>query len=376
MAASSTRWAGRCHVLRILLKKPLVDRKGIISEIGVSHSTLSYITRELLSKQLIQVREISQKRGRPYQVLSLNPEAWNVIGIKMGREEVRGTLFDATIKPVKTRKIKIYSDLRSNEGYADAVQKILKELYCENLLGIGICSSGLVQKGEVVVSHLMGIKRFNLKEILRNTLNTGNILVMNDVDALAYAVLHSLNMEDTLVISYGTGIGASFCAKDRLHHFEIGHAVVANSGKCYCGQTGCLEYHASEYAVLKKYLKKEISFADFVEKEEEKYRAHIEQLRSEARTNFSDVYQYYRKAFHELSKLLGSIIMLLNPRHVIFLGEGMVSDQMVEALRKDIQLSYNTEFLGDVEFQLGHADWESGVALAVTHRFLSKVAKW
>jgi len=360
----------------MLLKKPLVNRKEIISEIGVSHSTLSYITRELLSRQLIHVREILQKRGRPYQILSLNPKAWSVIGIKMGREEVRGTLFDATIKPVKTWKVKIYSDLRSNEGYMNALQKVLKELYCENLLGIGICSSGLVQNGEVVVSHLMGIKQLNLKEILRNTLGIGNILVMNDVDALAYAVLHSLNMENALVISYGTGIGASFCTRDRFHHFEIGHTVVADSGKCYCGQTGCLEYHASEYAVLKKYLKKEISFADFVEKEEEKYRAHIEELRSDARTNFSGVYQYYKKAFHELSKLLGSIIMLLNPKHVIFLGEGMVSNQMVEALRKDIQLSYNTEFLGNVEFQLGHADWESGVALAVTHKFLSKVAKW
>lgn len=160
---------------------------------------------------------------------------------------------------------------------------------------------------------------------------------MNDTDALCYA-LSKIERSDFLVITYGTGIGASFWTKGQAQHFEIGHAIVSSDGRCYCGQTGCLEYHASEYAVLKSYTNREIDFEDFARNEEEKYREIIEKIRSTAVRDFHSVETHYRKALQMLGTILGNLLMVLKPSTVFLLGEGMVNEEMARFLKEYIKV--------------------------------------
>lgn len=371
MPAPALRRENKLRVLRCLFERGPLSRAQLSDLTGLSTSTLSYIVRELLNEGFIEVTEIEPNKGRPSQILSIARSRWSVIGVKVGREEVRGVLFDATMQPLEKKSVRIFSHMRNNEGYASAILRIVDELRDEKLLGVGICSSGIVSHGEIIVSHLMNVRELKVEDRLAESLDIGNVVLMNDVDALAY-FLSSHEKDDFLTVSYGTGIGASFWSNGHAKHFEIGHAIVTNEGRCYCGQTGCLEYHSSEYAVLKSYLGKDIDFEDFAMNEEEKYRPIVEEIRAKARSNFESVRVHYLGPFRRLSFVLGNLIMVLKPRSVVFLGEGIVNEEMVRILERFVTEKFNSEFIGSVDFRLSHASWEEGVALATVRRFLSK----
>lgn len=339
---------------------------------GLSLSTLSYIVRELEDSGLLLVEEVQKERGRPSQIVKINPSAWRVVGIKVGREEVKGTLFDATAKPLKKHRISILSDMRNNDGYWKAISEIVGKLSCDNLLAVGICSSGIVEDGKVVVSHLMNVRNLDLKALLKSAFKLNNFFLMNDVDALCYSLSRS-NGENFLVVSYGTGIGASFWKQEQANHIEMGHLIVSTQGKCYCGQTGCLEYNASEYAVLKNFLGKEIDFEDFAWNEEEKYRPFIEKLRKVASNDFNDAKDFYETPLKILSVTVGDLVMTLKPSKVILLGEGIVNPQMVQIVKKNVSEIFNKDFVKEVDFKTDLADWELGVASASVDRFIKQL---
>jgi predicted NBD/HSP70 family sugar kinase len=125
--------------------------------------------------------------------------------------------------------------------------------------------------------------------------------------------------------------------------------------------------------VLKSYLGKDIDFEDFAMNEEEKYRPIVEEIRAKARSNFESVRVHYLGPFRRLSFVLGNLIMVLKPRSVVFLGEGIVNEEMVRILERFVTEKFNSEFIGSVDFRLSHASWEEGVALATVRRFLPKV---
>lgn len=374
MPAPVLRRENKLRVMRIIFTQGPLTRGQLRRFTHLSLSTLSYIIRELQEDNLIAVRENKVQRGRPSQIVWINPNAWSVIGIKIGREEVRGTLFDATVKPIKTHRVRVLSRLRNNDGYTTILKQTIGQLLMDNVMGVGICSSGIVGNGKVLISHLMNVKNLEIKNLLEKDFSLKNIVLMNDVDALCCSLSHQMK-EDFLVVSYGTGIGASFWSSGQAKHFEIGHAIVSGEGKCYCGQTGCLEFHASEYAVLKSFLGQEIEFEDFVMNEEEKYRPHTEQMRSLAKNDFESMKLHYEKPFRMLSVILGNLLMVLKPSVVFFLGEGMVNEKMVEFLREFVRERFNQEFINNSVFRLASADWEYGVALAAVNKFLPEIVR-
>lgn len=375
MPAPVLRRENKLRVMKIIFTQGPLTRVQLRRFTRLSLSTLSYIIRELQEDNLVAVAENKVQRGRPSQIVWINPNAWSVIGIKIGREEVRGTLFNAAMKPIKTHRVRVLSHLRNNDGYTAILKQIISQLLMENVMGVGICSSGIVGNGKILISHLMNVKNLEIKNLLEKDFSLKNIVLTNDVDALCYSLSHQMKKEDFLVVSYGTGIGASFWSNGQAKHFEIGHAIVSGEGKCYCGQTGCLEFHASEYAVLKSFLGREIEFEDFVMNEEEKYRPYTEQMRSLVKNNFESMKLHYEKPFRMLSIVLGNLLMVLKPSVVFFLGEGMVNEKMVEFLKEFVQERFNQEFINNSIFRLASADWEYGVALAVVNKFLPEIVK-
>ncbi|PLV59125.1 ROK family transcriptional regulator [Thermotoga sp. KOL6] len=371
MPSHLLRKENKVKVLEYVFDHSRVTRDQLVSKVGVAHSTLSYIVRELAEEGFLIIEEIKTKRGRPYQMLRINPKRFSLIGVKVGREEVRGTLFDASLNPLRKYARRIFSTMRNKDGYTAALKEVVQHLIADDVLGVGVCSSGIVEESEVVVSHLMGVKNWDVREVLKEV---NNLILMNDVDVLCYQISQGMN-SDFLVVSYGTGIGASFWSNGKVHHVELGHTIVSSEGKCYCGQTGCLEYHSSEYAVLKSYLNTDIDFQDFVENEEEKYRKIIESLRKTAREDFESVKRHYEKAFQSFSIVLGNVLMMLRPAKVFFVGEGLVNEDMVKLLEKYVRKRFISEFIGDVEFTMADLDWMLGAARAVVKHYLFSIVE-
>ncbi|AJG40411.1 ArsR family transcriptional regulator [Thermotoga sp. RQ7] len=371
MPSPLLRRENKLKVLKHILENGKVTRGDLSNELELAQSTLSYIIDELNEENFLLIEEVKSKKGRPYQVLSVNPERFSVIGVKVGREEVHGVLFNASLNPIREHRVSILAPMRSNEGYTRALRETVENLFSENLLGIGICSSGLVRDQQVVVSHVMNVRNWNLRDVLKDF---ERVIVMNDADALCREVSQRIG-SDFLLISYGIGIGASLFRNGRIEHLEMGHMIVSSEGKCYCGQTGCLEYHSSEYAVLKSYLGSEIDFEDFISNEEEKYRPFIEEVRKKARENFEAVRKHYEKAFRNLSVAVGDVLMSTGVSRVFLAGEGAVSEDIAKLLEKMVKERFNKEFVDDVEFHLASANWMLGAARAVVEKYLSDILK-
>ncbi|KUK23692.1 MAG: ROK family protein [Thermotoga petrophila] len=371
MPSPLLRRENKIKILRYILKNGKTTRNQLASNLNLAHSTLSYIIDELLDEGFLVFEEIRKRRGRPYQILKVNPEKFTAIGVKVGREEVRGVLFDASMNPLKEHRVQILSGMRNNDGYTRALRETIEQLHSENLLGVGICSSGIVKEGKVIVSHVMNVKDWDPRKVLKDL---ERILVMNDSDALCREISQRVNA-DFLLVSYGIGIGASLWKDKRIHHLEMGHMLASSEGKCYCGQTGCLEYHSSEYAVLKSCLGKEIDFEDFITSEEEKYRQTIEELREKARKDFDSVKVHYEKAFKTFSVVLGNVIMGSGVSRVFFAGEGVVNEEMIKILEEMVRARFNRDFVGEVQFQVANANWMLGAARAVVDKYLPYIVK-
>jgi predicted NBD/HSP70 family sugar kinase len=373
------------NLVKLLLElfKSDSTREELKKSLKVGTSTLSYLISELMKLGFIEESRRIYNLGRPSQVVGLKKDAWNILGIKIGREAVSGVLFDSKNNELERFSRPIFSNMRANSGYEKALRDVLN--YFKSLkmplLGIGVCASGTVDshKGRIVYSPVMNVKDFSISGIIENIFGKLPVSVLNDVDSLATLEAFLNPEKDALLVSYGIGIGASYIHEGRvfnpvrgLSSFEIGHVIVENKGNCYCGQIGCLEYHSSEYAILKHYLGIKKSFKYFIEKEEEVFRNSLIELREKARNPDDLLLEAYKKAFHYLALVLGDLIVILKPARVILFGEGVVGDWMAELLKEQIFQRFNSLVIGNFEMEVEHQIkfWEEGAAFSALLNFL------
>jgi len=354
----------KTDVLMFLFKKKQISRKDITETVGIPDSTLSYILQELSRKRIVEsIYQQKQARGRPAQVVTLNRNAWKGLSIKIGRESVRFVLFDTHMNILEKRVFRVKSHQRNNHGYLQLLKKGLKDF--DNISCIGVCSSGIVENGKIVFSPIMNVKNLEVQEILPQDIPT---VFMNDVEALTCFENFFFNGNNFLVINYGTGIGGAFRKDNEKKFFDLGHIIISNGERCYCGQSGCLETFASDYAVLKKFTDANFSIIDFVELEEEKFSKSLENLRKLAKKEPQKVKKYYNNSLEILSRVLGNICLIFKPEKVIFYGEG-ITKWMVKEIEERAKKQFLKEHLNDISFiYRGEIDysWEIGVYIEAT----------
>ena len=129
------------------------------------------------------------------------------------------------------------------------------------LAGVGIGVPGFIEieKGFVVGSNnLPALEGFPVRDEIERRLGTP-VILENDANAAALGekwIGAGRNVKDLVLLTLGTGIGGGIISNGRvLHGFvgmagEIGHmTVIPNGNPCGCGNTGCLEKHASATAI-------------------------------------------------------------------------------------------------------------------------------
>lgn len=130
-----------------------------------------------------------------------------------------------------------------------------------NLIGVGIGVPGFIdmKRGVVIGSNnLPEFEGFPVRDEIERRLGT-QVILENDANAAALGekwIGAGRDVDDLVLLTLGTGIGGGIIADGRiLHGFkgmagEIGHTtVIPNGNPCGCGNTGCLEKHASATAI-------------------------------------------------------------------------------------------------------------------------------
>jgi len=187
------------------------------------------------------------------------------IGVDLGGTNLRAAAVDKKGKLID----KVSGSTNVSEGrdavLNDMVEAIIslreKLKATHRLAGVGIGVPGFIEmdKGLIIGSNnLPGFDGFPVRDEIEKKLGTP-VILENDANAAAMGekwMGAGKSVDDLVLLTLGTGIGGGIIYNGHiLHGFvgmagELGHmTVVPNGNPCGCGNTGCLEKHASATAI-------------------------------------------------------------------------------------------------------------------------------
>ena len=185
------------------------------------------------------------------------------IGVDLGGTNLRAAAIDDRGKMIE----KISGSTHIKEGrdavVNDMVQAIdsLRKRTPGDLAGVGIGVPGfiLIEKGVIVGSNnLAPLENYPIRDEIEKRLGT-KVILENDANAAALGekwIGAGKDVNDLVLLTLGTGVGGGIVSDRRVLEGsvgmagEIGHiTVVPNGNPCGCGNTGCLEKHASATAI-------------------------------------------------------------------------------------------------------------------------------
>jgi glucokinase len=129
------------------------------------------------------------------------------------------------------------------------------------LAGVGVAVPGFIRIKEGVIAGSHNLPQFNgfpVRDEIGRRLGKP-VILENDANAAALGEKWrgaGRGVDDLVLLTLGTGIGGGIISGGRVLHgylgmaAELGHITVAvNGNPCGCGNTGCLEKHASASAL-------------------------------------------------------------------------------------------------------------------------------
>jgi glucokinase len=142
-----------------------------------------------------------------------------------------------------------------------AISSLRARLAGRTLAGVGVGVPGfiLMKSGVIVGSNnLPQFENYPVRDEIERRLGA-KVILENDANAAALGekwMGAGAGVEDLVLLTLGTGIGGGIISRGRVLEGsvgmagEIGHITVAPNGNpCGCGNTGCLEKHASATAI-------------------------------------------------------------------------------------------------------------------------------
>lgn len=256
----------RTRLLNKLWHAGSCSRTSLAGITGLDKKTITNICNSLYKDGLISIRDTKTSgKGRPPQLIALNPYAAYSIGVDVGGGHVSAVLMDFT-GSIKESFTYILKPERQESVWTiieDTVVSLLNGFDGEKSLikGVGICIPGLLDysTGSVVRSvNLRELEGVDVTERLAEKIGLP-VFLEESTRSIALAEIWfggRSGLNDFIVADLGVGIGLGIIHDGKLHRGahgssgEIGHLVVQPGGKkCTCGKSGCLETVASGKAL-------------------------------------------------------------------------------------------------------------------------------
>ena len=142
-----------------------------------------------------------------------------------------------------------------------AISRLRDARSSDKLAGIGVALPGFIvmETGVIMTSpNIPPFENFPARDTFQERLKTP-VILENDANAAALGekwMGAGRDVDDLVLLTLGTGIGGGIISDGKIMHgylgmaAELGHLTVDPNGTpCACGNTGCLEKHASATAV-------------------------------------------------------------------------------------------------------------------------------
>lgn len=243
------------RVLAVLRERGGLSRAQIAARVGLSRTTLSEITGDLISRGAVVVTktdaEVRTGSGRRAELLALDPSSGQFVGVDLGHHRVRLVIADAAHEVIATG-VAAYDAARSWTAKLAEAFALVDRVATERGLHFGA-----VQGVAVGVAG----PHSSFRETVRGAFveRFGDCVVVDNNTRLA-ALAEAMSDDGTGDLAYvriADGIGGGLVIGGRLvpgglgGAGEFGHVRVVTAGAaCRCGKRGCLETVAAVPAVL------------------------------------------------------------------------------------------------------------------------------
>lgn len=308
-------------VLNLIILSTSISRADIANALGLNKATVSSLVNELIEEELIiETGPGESSGGRRPVMLVFNNHAGYAIGVDIGVNYILGVITDLSGNIVKEERIEIHSI--PFEEHILLVKKVIHHLIDQTpksryqIIGIGIGVPGVIdKKGNVLIAPNLGWQDINLMDVFKEEFNYP-IFIENEANAGAYGEKRfgaGKDQDNLIYVSLGIGIGVGIILNNQLYEGhkgfagENGHMIISYHGeKCKCGNEGCWEAYASEYALIKQARTKGIS-----------KQPSLKELLQLAENNDSAVLEL----FHQIGEYIGigitNLVKTINPPKII-----------------------------------------------------------
>lgn len=343
-------------VLKALNSKGAMSRKDIAKEVGLTPAAVTLLCTEMMEEGiLLEKGEVQEEKraGRKKILVDIQYDCKYVIAVSIETVKTYITLCDLKGR-ISTGKI-IRTDLTiAPEDFLETIDKECKALLWENekqhkdILGMGICIPGIVDRKNGISIHAYGIwnRKVEIKKIMESYMQCP-VIVENNVKAFAEGeLLYGIGKigDNLLFVKWGPGVGASVIIQNQLYEgkehkaAEIGHYIIEPEGKlCRCGRRGCLETKVSTKAIVERI--RAVYSREKTPKLYEKTGGDIEVLTEEYFTAWAEnknraelevsdpaVMQILDRSIERMARAIVNVITVLAPDYTILFGVMLEND--------------------------------------------------
>jgi predicted NBD/HSP70 family sugar kinase len=263
----------RMALVRHLCAHPGLSRADLAGAVGLTKSTVSMLTRELIAEGWLIEREVvaTGDLGRRPTPLFIDPGRLLLLGAEVGIESLRVVATSLTGE-VRACTVANYGASRTAKAciasLSTALLKLRRQLDAgQQILGIGVGLPGGVNEARGVLHFAPNLGWRDipfgalLADKLQDTALAGvPLFIQNEADvaALGEREFNPAPQADPLLyVSINQGLGAGVIVGDRLltgargFAGEVGHMVLQMGGpRCSCGRRGCAEALIATRAML------------------------------------------------------------------------------------------------------------------------------
>src|SRR5712692_8261168 len=240
------------------------SRAGLAERTNLAPSYISSIVRDLQQKGIVMEGGRAPSRaGRRRVLLHVNPELGHLLGIRMGRANIRVVVTDLLGNVRTLRKFPTQIS-EGKDHLLELVHHHVKPLIRHDpaIKGLGMAMSGVIDRKRGIVlfwPKVPGWDGIPLKQILETKYGLPTI-VEDSVRTMALAERRfgqGKGYSDFVYVAVGMGIGTAVFVDGNLYYGseglagELGHTTFDERGElCSCGNRGCLEVYASGWAII------------------------------------------------------------------------------------------------------------------------------
>jgi predicted NBD/HSP70 family sugar kinase len=245
-----------------------MSRHELVERTGIQQSTLNRAVAALIDRDLLITSDSGPSRtgrGRPSDLLRINPAAGYVVGLEFGREHLTLTAVDATAQIVHTVEDAtppaFAPEYASIDALLAAVDRFVDEasIEAEKVRAVGVALHDIVTAEGQWLTQASASGPLDVRTYLEGRL--GLPVVVDDVSRAFAEAEHrfgaGVGEPDMIYVFIGShGVGGGIFVNDGLLQSskgicgEIGHVVIDEDGRlCQCGSRGCLETVATRRAV-------------------------------------------------------------------------------------------------------------------------------